>query len=260
MSIHDWNKAAWDRAVEGGENPYTKVVSAEVVAQARAGTWELYLSDHRPIPRDWFPPLRGLKVLCLASGGGQQAPILAACGAEVTLLDASPRQLAQDRFVARRDGLAIGCVEGDMAELPFADESFELIFNAVSTLFVPDVRRVWRECARVLRAGGRLLAGFMNPDEFIFDAEALDDRGELLVKYGLPYVEHETLSPEALEERLRAGGMFHFSHTLEAQLGGMTQAGFVISGFYEDRRSEEDGNPLRFFIPSIFVARAEKPG
>jgi 2-polyprenyl-3-methyl-5-hydroxy-6-metoxy-1,4-benzoquinol methylase len=45
----------------------------------------------------WFPPLKGADVLCLASGGGQQGPILAATGANVTVFDNSPRQLEQDQ-------------------------------------------------------------------------------------------------------------------------------------------------------------------
>ena len=43
---------------------------------------------------------------------------------------------------------------------------------------------------------------------------------------------------------------------MEEQLGGLIDAGFVILGFYEDRRSDDDGNPIRFFMPSVFVARA----
>jgi ubiquinone/menaquinone biosynthesis C-methylase UbiE len=259
MNILDLNKAAWDRAVGDGTNPYTKVISPERVAAARHGEWSLSLSDSKPVPTDWFPSLQGLKVLCLASGGGQQAPIFAALGAEVTLLDASPQQLAQDQFVAERDNLIIKLVEGNMADLSaFEDGSFELIYNQPSTLFVPDVAPVWRECYRVLQAGGVLMTGFMNPDEFIFDDVALDNEGVFVVKHRLPYVEHETLSQTVLEERVRNKEMFHFSHTMEAQLGGITKAGFVITGFYEDRRSEEDGNPIRHFMPSVFVARAQK--
>jgi ubiquinone/menaquinone biosynthesis C-methylase UbiE len=259
MNIHDLNKAAWDRAVDEGENPYTKVIPPEVVAEARQGRWSLSLSEIKTIPKDWFPDLVGLQVLCLASGGGQQAPIFAAVGAEVTLLDASPRQLAQDRYVAERENLTIRLVEGEMADLSaFADESFDLIYNPPSTLFIPDVAPVWRECYRVLRIGGVLMTGFLNPDEFVFDADELDNSGVFIVKHPLPYVEYETLSPSALEQRIRKKEMFHFSHTLEAQLGGLIKAGFVITGFYEDRRSEEDGNPIRHFMPSLFVARAHK--
>ena len=259
MNSYDLNKAAWDHAVHNGDNPYTKVVSAQQIAAARQGTWSLYLSDCKPVPRDWFPNLQGRKVLCLASGGGQQAPILAALGAEVTLLDASPLQLAQDRFVAERDHLAIKLMEGNMADLSgLEDASFELIINPPSTLFVPDVAPVWRECYRVLQSGGVLMTGFLNPDEFVFDYAALEKEGAFVVKYPLPYIEYETLDPQALEQRIRNKSMFHFSHTMEAQLGGLTQAGFVITGFYEDRRPLEEGNPIRNFMPSYYVARAHK--
>ncbi len=259
MQTHAWNKAAWDQAVDEGTNPYTTVVSPEEIATARQGTWSLYLSNCKPVPRDWFPSLPGLKVLCLASGGGQQAPIFAALGAEVTILDALARQLAQDRFVAERDNLSIRLVEGDMTDLSaFADESFGLIFNPPSTLFIPDVAPVWRECYRVLQPGGVLMTGFLNPDEFVFDHAALDTEGAFVVKYSLPYVEHATLSPEELAARIQARAMFHFSHTMEAQLGGLTQEGFVLTGFYEDRRPEADGNPIRHFMPSYYVVRAQK--
>lgn len=259
MQSHEWNKAAWDQAVDEGANPYTTVVSPESVAMARQGIWSLFLSDSKPVPEQWFPSLSGLKVLCLASGGGQQAPIFAALGAEVTLLDASPRQLAQDRFVAERDNLSIRLVEGDMADLSaFADASFGLLFNPPSTLFIPDVAPVWRECYRVLQPGGVLMTGFLNPDEFVFDPVALDTEGAFVVKYPLPYVEQATLSPEELEARVHAKAMFHFSHSVEAHLGGLTQAGFVLTGFYEDRRPEADGNPIRHVMPSYYVARAQK--
>jgi SAM-dependent methyltransferase len=259
MDVGNLNRAAWDAAVEEGSNPYTRVVPSEVVAAARAGSWSILLTDARPVPADWFPPLEDARVLCLAAGGGQQAPILAAAGAHVTLLDASPRQLAQDAFVARRDDLDMTLVEGDMADLTlFPPMSFDLVVNPVSTLFTSDVRAVWRHCHRVLRPGGALLTGFMNPDEFVFDAEALDHAGTFIVRYPLPYVERETLSPAELDERVRNLAMFHFSHTMEDQLGGLLEAGFVITGFYEDRRSELDGNPIRDYLPSFFAARAER--
>jgi hypothetical protein len=78
------------------------------------------------------------------------------------------------------------------------------------------------------------------------------------VKHALPYAEYQVLSQEDREQRVRSKEMFHFSHTMEAQLGGLTKAGFVITGFYEDRRSEEDGNPIRHVMPSVYVARAQK--
>lgn len=259
MKIFDLNKDAWDHAVDKAENPYTIAVSPEEIVKAKQGEWSVYLSDCKPVPHTWFPKLNGLKVLCLASGGGQQAPIFAALGAEVTFLDASSKQLAQDQFVAKRENLNIRIIEGDMADLSaFEDHNFELIFNPPSTMFVPELAPIRHECYRVLSAGGLLMTGFINPDEFIFDDVAIDEKGVLEVNHSLPYVEYETLNKEVLEQRIRNKEMFHFSHTMEIQLGGILKAGFVITDFFEDRRPEEDGNLVRHYMPSYYVARAQK--
>lgn len=197
------NRAAWDLQVEKG-NEWSRPVSAEVVAQARAGAWSVVLIGYRPVERSWFPAdLTGHRILCLASGGGQQGPTLAAAGAEVTVFDNSPRQLAQDEMVARRDGLALRTVLGDMRDLSaFGDGSFDMVFNPVSNLFVPELEPVWRECFRVLAPGGTLLTGFLNPDIYLFDSETIDNRGELVVRHRLPYSDLTHLEPG---ERERCG-------------------------------------------------------
>ena len=157
-----YNARAWDRQVALG-NQWTRPVSSGVISRARLGEWSVLLTARKPAPRDWFPDLAGLRVLCLASGGGQQGPVLAAAGAEVTVYDNSPAQLAQDEFVADRDSLTLRTVQGDMQRLEvFPDESFDLVFHPCSVTFVPDVAAVWREVARVLVPGGLLLAGFID--------------------------------------------------------------------------------------------------
>jgi hypothetical protein len=87
------NRAAWDREVDN-DNEWTRPVGPDVIARARAGDWSVVLIGYEPVPRDWFPSgLAGGAVLCLASGGGQQGPVLAAAGAAVTVFDNSPAQL-----------------------------------------------------------------------------------------------------------------------------------------------------------------------
>ncbi len=90
MDIRGHNEQAWDREVERGHR-WTVPVGPEVIEATRRGEWEIWLTDHEPVPKTWFPEVRDNDVLCLASGGGQQAPILAA-GANLTVLDSSPRQ------------------------------------------------------------------------------------------------------------------------------------------------------------------------
>jgi SAM-dependent methyltransferase len=228
-----------------------------VIEEARRGRWSVLLTEQKPVPREWFPAeMRGLEVLCLASGGGQQGPTFAAAGALVTVLDNSPAQLAQDRLVAEREGLDLQTVEGDMADLSrFSDESFDLVFHPVSNCFASAVRPVWREAFRVLRRGGLLLAGFNNPAIYIFDLQ--DERQEQLeVKYRLPYTDTE--SPDEVERArlLAAGQPLEFSHTLEDQIGGQLDAGFRLTALYEDRHR---GLRVAEFMPTYVATRAVKP-
>ena len=145
-----------------------------------------------------------------------------------------------------------------MADLSaFDSASLDLIVNPVSTLFVPELDPIWAECGRTLRPGGVLMAGFLNPDEFVFDPDALDNEGRFVVRYPLPYAELATLDKVQIAERRRNRQMFHFSHTMEAQLGGILRAGFVVTDFFEDHRPDSDQNPIRDFMPSYFVVRAE---
>jgi SAM-dependent methyltransferase len=258
MDIRAYNRQAWDQEVERG-NPWTVPVSPATIAAARGGDWQIILTPNKPVPRAWFGDVAGADVLCLASGGGQQGPVLTAAGAHVTVLDNSPRQLAQDRLVAEREGLAIRTIEGDMADLsPFDDVAFDLIVHPVSNTFVPDVRPVWAQAYRVLRPGGSLLSGFCNPILYIFDQELLD-QGELRVKHPLPYSDLTSLSREERERYLAAGWPLEFGHTLEDQIGGQIDAGFVIAGFYEDTVTEGEDDPLSRYTPVFIATRAIKP-
>ncbi len=257
LSIRDHNRAAWDHLATTGYQ-WTVPVDSATIAEARRGHWHIILSPLKPVPDEWLGQVAGKKILCLASGGGQQGPILAAAGAKVTVFDNSPRQLDQDRLVARRDSLQIETVEGDMADLSiFPDHHFDLIVHPVSNCFVPDVRPVWREAYRVLRSGGALLAGFNNPAVYLFDERAYDE-GRLEIRHRLPYSDAELLSPDRQQQRLADGYPLEFSHLLETQLGGQIEAGFALTGFYEDSYPPSPRQPLNDFMPLFLVTRAEK--
>lgn len=256
MDIREYNRRAWDRQVEEG-NRWTVPVGPEVTDAARRGEWSVLLTPSKPAPRDWFPALADLDVLCLASGGGQQGPLLAAAGANVTVFDNSPKQLARDREVAHRDGLKITTVEGDMRDLSvFADASFGLIFHPCSNCFVPDVIPVWRECFRVLRSGGVLLAGFANPVLYLFDDTAATDQRELMVKYPIPYSDLMSLTDAERRRYTDKHEPLVYGHTLDDQIGGQLAAGFMLTGFFEDRASD---HPLAKYIATFVATRAVKP-
>lgn len=252
--IRAYNREAWDREVAGG-NKWTVPVGPEAIAAARNGEWDIVLTPTIPVPREWFGALAGADVLCLASGGGQQGPILAAAGARVTVYDNSPAQLAQDRTVAERDGLTLRTVEGDMRDLgALADASFDLVVHPCSNCFIPDICPVWHEAFRVLRPGGALLSGFTSPVRYIFDHDGLEE-GRLDVTRRVPYA--DTDHPEAVARFTAAGVPLEFGHTLEDQIGGQCAAGFAITAFYEDHFPK--GDPISDHLASFYATRAVKP-
>lgn len=256
MDIRNYNRTAWDAQVDQ-KNQWTIPVDAETIARARQGDWEVVLTPAIPVPRDWFPNLNDCDVLGLASGGGQQGPILAAAGARVTVFDNSAKQLEQDELVAKRDGLQIKTVQGDMADLgAFDDDSFDLIFHPCSNCFVEDIIPVWRECHRVLRPGGILQVGFTNPAVFIFDAVLMEE-GELVIKNKLPYSDLTDLTPEERQTFIDQSEPLWFGHTLDDQIGGQLSAGFALTAMFEDR---DPTNPLSQFMPTYIATRAVKSG
>ena len=258
MDVIEHNRKAWNReSCEGSE--WCEPVTPDVIQAARQGLWSVILTPNKPVPPDWFGDIRTKRVLCLASGGGQQAPVLAAVGACVTSFDLSEEQLSKDREVASRDGLDLLCEQGNMADLSrFSSESFDLIFHPVSNVFVPDVAAVWRECYRVLKPAGVLLAGFMNPSLFLFNHSEVEETGSLVVRYPLPYGEPESLSVGERARWRESGRPAEFSHSLEAQIGGQFSAGFLLTGLYEDNWSDE-ATLFNKFAPIAIATRAVKP-
>jgi len=254
MDILDYNRRAWNHQAASG-NEWTVPVNDAEIEKARQGEWSVLLTQSKPVPKAWFPSLQGLDLLGLASGGGQQGPILAAAGAKVTVLDNSPSQLDRDQQVAARARLPLTTVLGDMADLSmFEDESFDLVFNPCSVCFAPDVTIVWREVARVLKKGGLLLTGFINPAFYIFD-EALSLKGELKVRHALPYADTDHLNDTQVKRYIAENEPLVFSHSLETLIGGQGEAGLAILDLYEDTW---DGREISKYMPSFIATRAMK--
>ena len=257
MDVTQHNREAWNRHAKSGSR-WSVPVAAEEIARAREGDWKVILTPNKAVPADWFGDIAGQDVLGLASGGGQQVPLLAAAGATVTSFDNSDEQLARDKLVADREGLDVRIVQGDMADLSvFDDASFDLIFHPVANVFAPDLTPIWQECARVLKPGGRLLTGFMNPTFFWFDHEACEKSGEWVVKYPLPFSELTSLPPERVAKLVESNEILEFGHSLDAQIGGQLRAGMVVTELYEDDWSDE-ATPLNKYGPTYIATLAQK--
>ena len=255
--LEDYNRNAWDALVDQ-KNRWTIPVSPEQIATARTGLVEIVLTPCKPIPQEWLQPLKGKDVLCLAGAGGQQAHMLAAAGANVSVLDNSSKQLEQDQVVARREGLQIRSELGRMDDLSiFDDASFDLIVHPCSNVFAPDILPVWREAYRVLRTGGHLLSGISNPLLFMFDYAAWDE-GKLIVRHKIPMSERDDLDDAMKAKIAERNEPFAVGHTLQDQIGGQIAAGFAITGFYEDNWSESENEPLAAYIDCFIATRATK--
>jgi len=254
LDVLIYNRYAWNRQVDI-KNKFTIPVDPQIIATARKGEFSILLTETKPVPLEWFPPFQGLNLLGLACGGGQQGPVFAALGANVTIFDNSPAQLERDRQVATREGLSIRTVEGDMRDLSvFADAAFDLVFHPVSNVFCPEVRPVWQEAFRVLRYGGLLLAGFANPIYYMFGTHA-DEQKSLQVRYSIPYSDLNDMEPEELDICIEEGIPLEFGHSLTDLIAGQTDAGFQITGFYEDICPD---SPLSKYHPAYIATRAEK--
>ena len=244
------NSRAWDWEAENG-NAWARIVGEDEIEKAKAGNPGLRVTVERNVPDSWVERLRGKDVLILAGGGGQQTPILSAYGCRVTTLDLSERMIERDKEALKRYGLEGECLIGDMSDLSrFADGSFSAIVNPVSLNFIEDIHKVFREEYRVLKDGGTLIFGIANPALYLFDDRLLA-KGRMKVRYTLPFSDTKSLSRKDLERRLRNNDTIEFSHTLDSIIGGLTEAGFAIEGFFTDTSSFE---PIDSFLHDCYLA------
>lgn len=237
---HEHNRRAWDALVRQRQR-FTHPVGdddfADALTQADGAGW-------------LAGGVAGMRLLCLAAGGGKQSALYAALGAEVTVVDLSPEMLALDRQVAAERNLAIRTVEASMDDLSmFAAASFDVVVHPVSTCYVPDILAVYREVARVCAAGGLYISQHKQPASLQADIRPSAGGYELIEPYyragPLPPVEN---SPH------REPGTLEFLHRWEELLGGLCRAGFVIEDLLEPLHAEPNSAIGSFAHRSRYVA------
>jgi SAM-dependent methyltransferase len=244
------NQAGWNLLAASGcdsSRPYGEVELGQ------AASW---LDD-----RGWLPWDRFNTVLCLAAGGGQQGPLFAALGYDVTVADLSAEQLSRDRAVADEHGLTLQCVQADMLDLSaLPNAHFDLIYQPVSAIYVPDVRKCYEQVARVSRKGGLYFVEHWNPVQMqLSDDQAWDGEAYRIVHrpergVGRPWTADGSHTPTC----------YHYIHPLDDLIGGLTEAGFSILRFGTRATPDADAEAgttehLASYLPTFFslLARLE---
>lgn len=106
----------------------------------------------------------GQRVLDVGAGTGNATLPAAAAGADVVGTDVTPELLTAGERAAAARGLAVTWQLADVQDLPFPDDSFDVVLSTVGAMFAPDHDAAARELLRVCRPGGTLALAAWTPD------------------------------------------------------------------------------------------------
>ena len=110
------------------------------------------------------------------------------------------------------------------------------------------VKTIGNECWRVLKHGGILISGTDHYVNYI-----VDEKEERIINH-LPF--NPLKDPEQMRQLQEDDGGVQFSHSLEEQIGGQLEAGFILTDLYEDINGE--GRLSELNIPTFLAMRSEK--
>ena len=178
-----------------GVRPERRAVDETSSLRANRADWDAYADEYQATHGSflgdegflWGPEgvredtiralgdVAGRAVLELGCGAGQCSRWVLAHGGRPVGLDVSMRQLQHSIRIDHEHGTAVPLVCAGAADLPFRDDSFDIVFSAFGALqFIADADALIRGIARVLRPGGRLAFSITHPTRWMFP----DDPGE----------------------------------------------------------------------------------
>lgn len=224
-----------------------------------------HLSHARELldPQSWIPWDTIKTVLCLGAGGGQQVPLLASLDCRVTAVDLCPDQIERDRAVTEQYELGVELIEGGMLDLTaLHDRALDLVYQALSACYVPDVRQLYREVVRVPRPGGYYRVEHANPITMqLSDPEVWDGHAYRLVRpqqpgEPIPWTVPGEDTPESPVV------CWHYLHPLDHLIGGLGDAGLVVLHFAERAAGDRSAEPetyghLAAYVPPFFTLLAQ---
>ena len=250
---HSHNRSAWDRLAKNHDRlakPAKDQDFTNPLATVDGSGW---------LGGD----IKGKRLLCLAAGGGRQGSIYAAAGAEVTVVDLSPAMLELDREVAAERGINLRTIEASMDHMPSLNEAeFDIVIHPVSTCYVPDVRPVFAEVARVLRPGGVYISQHKQPASL---QASIKPEADGKCRIEAPYYLEHPLPASAEPNLIREEGTHEFVHRLEDLLGAMCRAGLFIEDITEPMHAKPDALMGTFahrsqFLPAYLRVKARRAG
>ncbi|TMD60727.1 MAG: class I SAM-dependent methyltransferase [Chloroflexi bacterium] len=260
--VVEHNRRMWDRLAKAGI-PYTRPLGRP--PRSREGMRRFI----DPRGRLRAVTLAGARVLALAAGGGWDPVVFAKLGAAVTLLDISTRQLRTVRELAKREGVRMRFVQGDMRDLSrFEAGSFDLVWHCHSLVFVRQAARVIREVARVLAPGGIYVLSTMHPTTLRLYGTYRDGGWRPRTSYfddsAVPHYTVEDATWDFGETKVYAPTI-EFGHTFETIINALSGADLVTEGLWEFSPNPPDpeaapgsDDHLETLFPAFIEVRARK--
>ena len=199
--------------------------------------------------------IEGKRVLCLAAGGGRQSSLYSAAGAVVTVVDLSGAMLELDRQMAAQRGYSLRLFEASMDRLTMLrDGEFDIVVHPVSTCYVPDVRPVFAEVARVTRAGGIYISQHKQPVSLQSSIDPASNGYTIEHAYYRQSAIPAANSSAPSSRRLREQGAIEFLHRWEELIGGICRSGFVIEDLSEPLHAKPDARRGSFADRAKYIA------
>ncbi len=156
--------------------------------------------------KEWLSDIsQGIRVLDVGCGPGFFATQLAAQGALVTAVDMSCAMLEKTQKRAQAKGVCVKTIQADAQNLPFADDSFDVVCCRNLVWNLPEPERAYREWLRVLVPGGRLVVFDGNHYRYLFDERYAHVQKDWEKMSGHVLLGVKTQAIDALAEELPMG-------------------------------------------------------
>lgn len=235
------NEIAWDKKSES-KSLWSKPLTDIDVANILLGKSNWHLTPTKFVPKNWYQDIAYKKVLCLASGGGQQVVLFTLLKADVYAVDISTNQLKKDADTLQKYGLSAKLFHRSMTDLSiFGAETFDYVINPVSMTYIPSCYDAYKEVYRVLKKDGMFLHAMPNPMLYLFEDNYEEAKLKVVNKI-----------PCSIESDFNS---IEYSHTLEEIFGALTSVGFSIIGYYDDVMPNE---ALSKYISTYMAIRCKK--